>query len=443
MVKQANNKMESFRIESLEINKIGAFEHIKMDFPKKTDPDKAEIHILTGENGTGKSTILMLLASLADKSNDDNIFKRKHFFKERRVWIGIEYNYLINLNIFGESIIFKRLLYEDDKTESLIVSDRLQVNKQENSESTEYAFFAYSGNRFTKSELISESEYKGIDPFKNAVDFLTVKDSKNFLTWILSNKTKALIDFSNGGILGESKYDTTIKKIEEIIFEIIGMKIQFVLHSFPNIHVAIKLNDMLIDIDTLPDGIKSIISWLGDLLMRLDSIDWTIDSTNKIPIFEQNFILFLDEIEVHLHPAWQRKILPVVQKLFKNAQIFISTHSPFVVGSVDGAWIHKLKKDGAFAVLDGEPVLSEDAESYDTILEEVFGIKERFGDEIEDRLEKFRDITKEILKGDEHRLKEWQSIISFFKNQERPDEIMSYITPQIRQINRIRNQILS
>ena len=54
--------MENFRIESLEINKIGAFEHLKMDFPKKKDPEKAEIHILTGENGTGKSTVLEVLA---------------------------------------------------------------------------------------------------------------------------------------------------------------------------------------------------------------------------------------------------------------------------------------------------------------------------------------------------------------------------------------------
>ena len=435
--------MENFRIESLEINKIGAFEHIKMDFPKKADPDKAEIHILTGENGTGKSTVLMLLASLADKSNDKNIYKRHHQYMKVGFSLLISENkYVIKLNKYGKSIVFKRRL--DGNTEELvdeIVSNRLQIYEDETDELIRFAFFAYSGNRFTKSELINTSEYEQINPFINAVDFLTVKDSKSFLTWILSNKTKALIDFSNGGKLGESKYDKTINKIEGVISDIIGTKIQFVLHSKPNVHVAIKLNDVLIDIDTLPDGIKSIISWLGDLIMRLDYINWG-DFENSI--FEQNIILFLDEIEVHLHPAWQRKILPVVQKLFKNAQIFISTHSPFVVGSVDGAWVHKLKKgDDGFAVLDGEPVLSEDAESYDTILEEIFGIKERFGDEIEVRLKKFRDITKEILKGDEHRLVEWNDIILFFENQKRPDEIMSYITPQIRQINRIRNQVVA
>ena len=81
MRKQANNKMENFRIESLEINKIGAFEHIKMDFPKKTDPDKAEIHILTGENGTGKSTILENLTVICDEKPGKNTNTNNKFNK--------------------------------------------------------------------------------------------------------------------------------------------------------------------------------------------------------------------------------------------------------------------------------------------------------------------------------------------------------------------------
>ena len=100
---------------------------------------------------------------------------------------------------------------------------------------------------------------------------------------------------------------------------------------------------------------------MADLLMLIDRVKLEYDT----PVFERNFILFLDEIEVHMHPAWQRKILPAVQKLFPNAQIFISTHSPFVVGSVDGAWIHKLvKPNGDSQLAEGFPVLSEDARSY-------------------------------------------------------------------------------
>ena len=128
--------------------------------------------------------------------------------------------------------------------------------------------------------------------------------------------------------------------------------------------------------------------------MRMDRIQWADD----IPVLERPFLLLLDEIDVHLHPAWQRKILPMVQSLFPNAQVIVSTHSPFVVGSVDGAWVHKFVKKDGFSVLDGPPILSEDARSYEYILEEIFGIKERFGVEIEKRLAEFQQLKKQLLK---------------------------------------------
>lgn len=107
------------------------------------------------------------------------------------------------------------------------------------------------------------------------------------------------------------------------------------------------------EFDVLPDGLKSIISWIADMLMRLDQLKWV----NQTDVLDRNFILFLDEIEIHLHPAWQRKILPVVQKLFTNAQIFIATHSPFVVASVSDAWVYK------FVVKDGKSTLAAVEES--------------------------------------------------------------------------------
>ena len=42
----------------------------------------------------------------------------------------------------------------------------------------------------------------------------------------------------------------------------------------------------------------------------------------------------IDEIETHLHPKWQREILPILSKLFPNIQFFIATHSPQIVASV-------------------------------------------------------------------------------------------------------------
>ena len=54
---------ELFAIRRLEVSQIGPFAQLGMTFPDKPTQDKAEIHILTGENGTGKSTVLQMLAN--------------------------------------------------------------------------------------------------------------------------------------------------------------------------------------------------------------------------------------------------------------------------------------------------------------------------------------------------------------------------------------------
>ena len=60
---QQTQNMENFRISGLEIENIGPFGHLKLDFPEKPagSSDRAEIHILTGENGTGKTTLLEMM----------------------------------------------------------------------------------------------------------------------------------------------------------------------------------------------------------------------------------------------------------------------------------------------------------------------------------------------------------------------------------------------
>ena len=428
--------MENFRIESLEINKIGAFEHLKMDFPKKKDPEKAEIHVLTGENGTGKSTVLEVLSQTGSTN-------MKISFLQKKVWdstsLGKVYFSDNIKSVLDFDCIFNSHLL--DKFPNKMLEYCNKTNKPENN-IFDFILVAYSGHRSFRDSKISGIDENLENPMSNALNFQDSINSKTVLQWLANTKSKEYISKGKGDFNKSSLYAQKITDIEKIISQIIcngnedTVKIELEEDKF---QIQLRIRNQYLSFDQLPDGVKSLFGWVADLVIRLHRLQWKDD----LPIFDRNFILFLDEIEVHLHPAWQRKILPVVQKLFKNAQIFISTHSPFVVGSVDGAWVHKFKKDGAYAVLDGEPILSEDAESYDTILEEVFGITRRFGDPIEDLLAEFRIITREILKGNESNIDRWNEIISIFAKQERPDEIMSVIKPIRNQINRIRNQVIA
>ena len=424
--------MENFRIESLEINKIGAFEHIKMDFPKKTDPEKAEIHILTGENGTGKTTILeVLVESFEIKSEQRKVNLYKKILSE-------DSNFIIKYKDFDDfKYTFEKDHFKTNKNtgnHGRLIDYLLSIDKNSNysdftnSNGNKVAFFAYSGyRRVSEVKVVGPKEIKD-NPLKDALDFNKSINPENFIQWVINTITRELNAKGRGDLEKAITFKKFLNQLEEIISDITEKPISFDIDD--DFDVLIVIDKLSLDFDVLPDGLKSMISWIGDLLMRMDRIKWKDD----LPIFDRNFILFLDEIEVHLHPAWQRKILPVVQKLFKNAQIFISTHSPFVVGSVDGAWVHKLKKDGAYAVLDGEPTLSSDGKTFVQILSDTFDITSLFGEQNERKILKFKEIKNLILSGQDYDETEFNTLIDELSNESRALE--NLIGLEIRQINK-------
>jgi len=432
--------MDNFRIERLEINEIGPFMSLKIDFPVKKDSDKAEIHILTGENGTGKSTIL---EALAEPTNIPfqiyNLLKK--FWKVDDLGkssFKIKYSesiYPITW-VYGGQPYAQTGGYLPSVLDEYVRAAPLP-NLFVNDMYFRLAFFGYSGYR-----RVSNITIKGINeieesPIKDATDFNGSINPQNLIQWLVNIQTRELIAKGKGDEKRAKQYRSTIEIIENTLSEIIESEIKFDLEEEP-LRVKIKIDGQSLNFNQLPDGLKSMVSWMGDLLMRMDRLKWV----NNTPVLERNFILLLDEIEVHLHPAWQRKILPVVQKLFKNAQIFISTHSPFVVGSVDDAWVHRFVKKDGYSVLAGEPILSEDAKSYDYILEEIFGIKERFGVEVERKLAEFQQLKKEILKDNE------KADVAYFRKLAeelavQSVELESIIGMELRQLKRLTNQDFS
>ncbi|GAB2607963.1 hypothetical protein GCM10027035_00220 [Emticicia sediminis] len=380
------------RITSLEAKGIGPFEDLNIEFKPKpaSMENKAEIHILTGENGTGKSTILMMLASCWDNSNDGAIYDRIHTVKFEG-----EDNNTLEAEIGSYKIKTGDKIFDFDYHDFQGLPERISQPKKffmPFGININIAFFAYSGYRIAGGSGVVNIEEIKENPLENSCDFLKSMDSQLILKWIANIITKELLSKNKGKKAGGNN---AVQKIEKALSGITGKKIEFDLEE--TLKVSVRVNETSLSFNTLPDGQKSIISWLSDLLMRLDRIDWADKSKS---ILEQNFILFLDEIEVHLHPSWQRKILPVVQDLFPNAQIFISTHSPFVVGSVDGARVYKFKLDeNNNSVLDSE-YLTEDGNSYDRILEEIFDIKERFGVGVQKQLDEFKEYKTKILKGE-------------------------------------------
>ena len=398
--------MENCRIAYLEIDNFGVFEHLRMDFSKDKDPENAEIHILTGQNGTGKTTILESLTIRFDdkpgKTTNINFSKGKN--RENSFRFKIE---------------------NSSKRNEYIINQHKEFEERE---PYEFAAFSYAGYRKISGVKVIGPQKIEDSPLKDSIDFNKSINPNNLIQWIVNTKTSELSNKGRGDNEKAALYKKTLGILENVISDITNQSVLFDIDD--NFDVLLEIDKLSLPFDVMPDGLKSMTLWIGDLLMRMDRIKWKDD----LPIFDRNFILFLDEIEVHLHPAWQRKILPVVQKLFKNAQIFISTHSPFVVGSVDGAWVHKFKKDGAYAVLDGEPILSNDGKTFVQILSETFDITSLFGEQNERKIARFKEIKNLILSSQPYDETEFTTLIDELTQESRALE--NLIGIEIRQINK-------
>jgi len=449
------------RIDKLHLENIGVFDNLEIEFPRCEHPGKADIHIFTGPNGSGKSTLLYALAAalgghVSPKSilglgqPISLIFPRfRQLNHQAFVEILCEGGQIIHYHRdwhdyqARETSYFEpRLSLGPKQGEKLIYayantnSDTINHAKNGNKSDYAVAAFAYSGNRSLNSwDKLKVADFED-NPWQGALAFLDTTDSKKIIQFISNRKTKQALELVKHNLEKAAEYNLVIQAMEKIVQETVGWSIEFILESEP-FGVFLKVNQRVLEFDVLPDGLKSILSLVADLLRRLDRINWT---TAK-PVLERDFILFLDEIDIHLHPAWQRKILPVIQKTFPNAQIFVSTHSPFVVGSVSDAWVYKFQLlNNGNATLE-KVEKSKAGSSYALILDDIFGVAETFDEDTERAFREFYECREEILQGHRDQLPTWleqaRSLMA------RGIEVAELVGMELRQMSRLLKQELN
>lgn len=142
-------------------------------------------------------------------------------------------------------------------------------------------------------------------------------------------------------------------------------------------------------VDQLSSGEQSYLALVGDLARRLAMLNPDLSD----PLTGAGIIL-IDEIELHLHPRWQRQIIPGLLRTFPNCQFIITTHSPQVLGQVAADNIRILQADEAGTVSVTIPSATKGRDS-NFLLLSVLGGDER-DSEIKQRL---HDLELAIAKG--------------------------------------------
>lgn len=154
---------------------------------------------------------------------------------------------------------------------------------------------------------------------------------------------------------------------------------QFVDQKYKNPHIDIHPLRFVLDeyvngvkkrelrLEQFSDGYKIIIAMVADIASRMAEGNPGLDNP-----LEASGIILIDEIDLHLHPRWQREILRKFQEVFPHVQFIVTTHSPIILqGASDIAQV---------VILDGVSFRSckDDFENYDIcqiLLSELFGLE--------------------------------------------------------------------
>lgn len=110
----------------------------------------------------------------------------------------------------------------------------------------------------------------------------------------------------------------------------------------PSLRMTVKKDNTELNVLQLSDGEKCLLALVGDLARRLSLLN-----TDKENPLEGEGVVLIDEIDLHLHPKWQRSVVASLERTFPNCQFIITTHSPQVVGELPPESV-LLLRDGVF-----------------------------------------------------------------------------------------------
>lgn len=322
--------MKQTFLTEIEIRKVRHLENIAIPL----DKNKRKHLILTGKNGSGKTSVLESLVTYFDAI--------------------VQSSKSTNM---GATAVFDSMIDMQNK---------------------------FNEGNFIFAYYKDEREFQ-VEPYKN-IEKIQLEDHYNINDNPGVKLAKYLVDLKATQAFTKDsekskKIDNWFKQFEKIlqsIFDDDQLKLKFNDETFQfSIHES---NREPFDFNTMSRGYAAILDIINDLIMRMEAKSGL--RTN----FEMEGVVLIDEIETHLHLELQKKILPVLVGLFPNIQFIVTTHSPFVLNSLENAVIYDLESRTLV-----EKGLSD--VPYSGIVEGYFNTDE-LSDELRNKFDQYKQLSQ-------------------------------------------------
>lgn len=412
------------KLETLSLAHCGGFEQLDIAF-------ETDVTLIAGVNGVGKSTMLHALAVLLSRALPEFTPSRSallYFTDDDIHGDKASLEVSARIQIDGQTINagVQRLRAADEK------GDRFMLLRQAEAATVATDFVQALNARTLTGELeagIKETraalatlksaahpplavyfspkrqlpgqprslpETKPFDPsiaYYRALHDREV-ELREFMHWF---RTQERLGSAN-----ESRRLKVLEALRAVVSELVPEFSNLRIQEQPRLGFVVDKRGQPFYLHQLSDGERGLLALVFDLTRRLAIAN--PDSDN--PIADGVALVLIDEIELHLHPSWQRRVLRLLQSTFTRCQFVVSTHSPQVIGQVRPEKLRLLHQDES-----GKVVLANASQSFGMdsswILQNIMGVPARdyeieqrlstiYQAIDEDNLERARSLAKEL-----------------------------------------------
>jgi hypothetical protein len=341
-------------VRSLRIKNLRCFREaeLALQFPGReqdSPPALPNVNLLLGDNGSGKTTVFkaLSLAVLAPVLEGSGYVP---YELTRREW-GFVFNtgqteVEADVILHGQDVGIHSTGFEPpgsglSRVRIHKIRDHEQLERRDEGSELEYwqemyedespAFFlvAYGATRWATSE-------SGFEPFSSQRKRRRLRYQRiagvfeeqivltPLVSWLPelqrqgSSRYREIKDLVNQRLPAETSFFGHLDR-EEYLFFHRGIEVPF---------------------GALSDGSRAYLGWVTDLLYNMN-----LGCPPETQLRDLPGVVLVDEIDLHLHPEWQRQVVPTLSKALPNLQFVLSTHSPIVAGTLSAKNIFVLEMD--------------------------------------------------------------------------------------------------
>ena len=228
----------------------------------------------------------------------------------------------------------------------------------------------YRSNRRWKTigvaaESAARRRMSRIDGYANWFDAVT--DLQDFESWLISKTLERMQNVLDAGAGSAQVQDDELAWVNQAI--------QIALPQAQDLRFDLRLQNLLLEMDgatvpfsSLSDGQRGMVALFADIARRMCILN---PHMGKDVLQKTTGIVIIDELDIHLHPAWQRNIVPALRAAFPKIQFIAASHSPQIIGSLQPEEVIVLSNGDA-----SHPRVTYGLDS-SSVLEEVMDVAQR------------------------------------------------------------------